>query len=40
MLWTSAEHEGQGTMDGGHMIEQGIEGWINLIVWDYISSVK
>ena len=40
MIWTLAEHGGQGTMDGDRIIGKGVGGRINPIACDYISSVK
>ena len=40
MLRRLAEHGGQGPIDGGRIIGQEVEGRINLIVCDYISSIK
>ena len=40
MLWTLAEHGDQGPIDGGCIIGQEVEGRLNLIVCDNISSVK
>ena len=39
MLRRLAEHGGQGPIDRGRIIGQEVEGRINLIVCDYISSM-
>ena len=40
MLRRLTEHGDQGPIDGGHIIGQEVEGRLNLIVYDYISSIK
>ena len=40
MLRRLTEQGGQGPIDGGRIIGQEVEGRINLIVCDYISSIK
>ena len=40
MLWTLAEYGGQGPIDGGCIIGQEVQGRIDLIACDYISSIK
>ena len=40
MLRRLTEHGGRGPIDGGRIIGQEVEGRINLIVCDYISSIK
>ena len=40
MLRRLTEYGGQGPIDGGRKIGQEVEGRLNLIVCDYISSIK
>ena len=40
MLRRLTEHGGQGPTDGVRITGQEVEGRINLIVCDYISSIK
>ena len=40
MLRRLTEHGGQGPIDGVRITGQEVEGRINLIVCDYISSIK